>query len=251
MRSWRERRWRECAKSAGTGEGGKPRARDSRHPPVFGGKSIFAGRPSLAPFLPLRNGDWVEMGKLLKKLMKHTMTFVESRHFSRQLKTDFRNSPAMRRNVPDRTEFLKPTFCLVDENSRDLREDPEMVGISFPANCQFFFVVRYLLLRDQLEPAKTLLVAYRKTYDFLLSSRQSFLRPRIGGRRDDSRRGPAHVGGSSSVSVPRGSRDIGGRTSGVSVPRDDVFVGGESALDDTIWPYSVHVMLLGGSFVRA
>ena len=25
---------------------------------------------------------------------------------------------------------------------------------------------------------------------------------------------------------------------------DDVFVGGESALDDTIWPYSVHAMLL-------
>lgn len=163
-------------------------------------------------------GDWVEMGKLLKKLMKHTMTFVESRHFSRQLKTDFRNSPAMRRNVPDRTEFLKPTFCLVDENSRDLREDPEMVGISFPANCQFFFVVRYLLLRDQLEPAKTLLVAYRKTYDFLLSSRQpSRVLELVSTRRLP--RGPAHVGGSSSVSVPRGSRDIGGRTSGVSVPR--------------------------------
>lgn len=25
---------------------------------------------------------------------------------------------------------------------------------------------------------------------------------------------------------------------------DDAFVGGESALDDTIWPYSVHTMLL-------
>ena len=41
-------------KSAGTGDGGKPCARHSRHPPVFGGKSIFAGRPSLAPFLSLR-----------------------------------------------------------------------------------------------------------------------------------------------------------------------------------------------------
>lgn len=188
-------------------------------------------------------GDWVEMGKLLKKLMKHTMTFVESRHFSRQLKTDFRNSPAMRRNVPDRTEFLKPTFCLVDENSRDLREDPEMVGISFPANCQFFFVVRYLLLRDQLEPAKTLLVAYRKTYDFLLSSRQPSRVLELC-RRDDSRGDPLML------EDHRAFQSRGDLATLVEEHRafqsrgDDVFVGGESALDDTIWPYSVHVMLL-------
>lgn len=188
-------------------------------------------------------GDWVEMGKLLKKLMKHTMTFVESRHFSRQLKTDFRNSPAMRRNVPDRTEFLKPTFCLVDEYSRDLREDPEMVGISFPANCQFFFVVRYLLLRDQLEPAKTLLVAYRKTYDFLLSSRQPSRVLELC-RRDDSRGDPLML------EDHRAFQSRGDLATLVEEHRafqsrgDDVFVGGESALDDTIWPYSVHVMLL-------
>lgn len=37
-------------------------------------------------FCYYEEGDWVAMGKLLKKLMKHTMDIVESSHFSRQMK---------------------------------------------------------------------------------------------------------------------------------------------------------------------
>ena len=62
-------------------------------------------------FCHYEEGDWVEMGKLLKKLMKHTMDIIESRRFSRQVKERYprfsrHTTKRLRSNRIHATDFL-------------------------------------------------------------------------------------------------------------------------------------------------